>query len=102
MNHYRLSEASRSDLDDIWLYVASDNLTAADRFIDQRVGKLQTLATQPGIGRTRDELAESLRSFPVGNYVIFYRAMPGGIEVACVSSGFRDFPSLFSDDRPLM
>lgn len=55
-------------------------------------------ATQPGIGRTRDELAESLRSFPVGNYVIFYRAMPDGIDIVRVLSGFRDIPNVFAGD----
>ena len=29
MSRYRLSKQSRSDLDDIWLYIASDNVTAA-------------------------------------------------------------------------
>ncbi len=98
MSRYRLSEQSRSDLDDIWLYIASDNLIAADRFIDELLGKFQTLGAQPGIGRTRDELAESLRSFPVGNYVIFYRAMQDGIEVVRVLSGFRDIPNVFTGD----
>ena len=98
MSRYRLSVQSRSDLDDIWLYIASDNLTAADRFTDELVGKFQMLATQPGIGRTRDELAESLRSFPVGNYVIFYRAMQDGIEVVRVLSGFRDIPNVLTGD----
>ena len=43
MSRYRLSVQSRSDLDDIWLYIASDNLTAADRFTDELVGKFQML-----------------------------------------------------------
>ena len=98
MTRYRLSEQSRTDLDDIWLYIASDNLTAADRFVDELVRKFQTLATEPGIGRTRDELGESIRSFPVGNYVIFYRALPDGIEVVRVLSGFRDIPNVFAGD----
>ncbi len=98
MSRYRLSERSRSDLDEIWLYIASDSATAADRFIDELVGKFETLATQPGIGRTRDELGESLRSFPVGNYVIFYRAMQDGVEVVRVLSGFRDIPNVFPGD----
>ncbi len=98
MSRYRLSKQSCSDLDDIWLYIASDNLTAADRFVDELVGKFQRLATEPGIGRTREELAESLRSFPVGNYVIFYRALPDGIEVVRVLSGFRDLPNAFSGE----
>ena len=98
MIRYRLSRQSRSDLDDIWLYIASDNLAAADRFIDELMGKFRKLATEPGIGRTREELAEALRSFPVGNYVIFYRAMQDGIEVVRVLSGSRDIPRVFTED----
>jgi len=97
MSRYRLSRQAGSDLDDIWLYIASDSLAAADRFVDGIVGKFQTLATQPGIGRTREELGESLRSFPVGNYVIFYRPMSGGVDIVRVLSGFRDIPNVFTD-----
>ncbi len=98
MNRFRLSEQARSDLDDLWLYIAMDNLSAADRTIDEFIAKFELLATQPGMGRRRDELAELLRSFPVGSYVIFYRAMRGGIEIVRVLSGFRDIPSLFTNE----
>ena len=98
MSRYRLSERARSDLDDIWYYIASDNVAAADRHVNELVGKFQILATQPGIGPARDELAASLRSYPVGRYVIFYRAMQDGIEVVRVLSGFRDIPNVFSGD----
>ncbi len=96
MTLYRLSAQSRSDLDDVWLYIALDSVTAADRLIDEIVGKFQMLAKQPGVGRTREELAESLRSFPTGNYVIFYRPTPDGIEIVRILSGFRDIPSIFT------
>jgi plasmid stabilization system protein ParE len=32
MNSFRLSLAARSDLDEIWFYIAQDNLEAADKF----------------------------------------------------------------------
>ncbi len=76
----------------------STSLWTTSPLPDELVGKFQTLATQPGIGRTRDELAERVRSFPVGNHVIFYRAIQDGIEVARVLSGFRDIPNLFTGD----
>ena len=98
MSRYRLSAQARADLDDIWLYIASDNISAADRFIDALITKIQTLAIQPDLGRPRDELAKSLRSLPVGNYVIFYRSMQSVVEVVRVLSGFRDIPELFPDD----
>jgi toxin ParE1/3/4 len=48
------------------------------------------LSEFPGLGRPRDELAESLRSFPVGNYVIFYLPLGDGINVIRVLHGARD------------
>jgi toxin ParE1/3/4 len=42
------------------------------------------------MGRARPELAPDLRSFPVGNYVVFYRPMPAGIILVRVRSRFLD------------
>jgi toxin ParE1/3/4 len=41
-------------------------------------------------GRERSELRSDLRSFPVGNYIVFYRALPDGVEVVRVMSGRQD------------
>jgi toxin ParE1/3/4 len=49
----------------------------------------------PQLGRRREELSPRLRSFPVGRYVIFYRPLENGIEIARVLHGARDFPPLF-------
>lgn len=95
MKRVRLSEQALADLDDIWLYIAQDHISAADRFIDTLHQKCRELAESPGMGRGRDELAVGLRSLPVGNYVVFYRPMQGGIEVARILSGFRDLEALF-------
>lgn len=47
------------------------------------------------LGRLRDELARGLRSFPVGNYLIFYRVGDKVIEVVRELSGYRDLDALF-------
>jgi toxin ParE1/3/4 len=47
------------------------------------------------MGREREELSARLRSFAVGNYVIFYRPAKDGIEVVRILHGARDFPPLF-------
>jgi len=47
------------------------------------------------MGRVRDELAPSLRSFPVGRYVIFYRLIKNGIEITRILHGARDLKSAF-------
>ncbi|MCL4787280.1 MAG: type II toxin-antitoxin system RelE/ParE family toxin [Verrucomicrobia bacterium] len=96
MNPYRVSEAAKSDLDEIWCYIAQDNPAAADKFIRVLVGRFPTLATMPDIERKRDELAPRLRSVPVGRYVVFYRPMERGVEIVRVLHGARDFPPLFA------
>jgi hypothetical protein len=54
-----------------------------------------TLAQFPYIGTSRDELIPALRSLPVGNYLIFYRPIPDGIEVVRVLPGMRDIDAFF-------
>jgi toxin ParE1/3/4 len=83
------------DLLDIWDYIADDSLDRADEFLDYIDGKLQTLARNPGLGRKRDELLSGLQSFPIGNYVVFYREIKDGIDVIRVLRGSRDIEAIF-------
>ena len=95
MNEVVLSELAEADLTDIWVFVARDDLQAANRLLDQIYEKCRLLSRSPKVGRKRPELNRSIRSFPVGNYVIFYREGATGIEVARVLHGRRDIPSAF-------
>jgi toxin ParE1/3/4 len=73
----RLAPEAEAELDDIWYYIAkeSGSIEIADRLIDALTDRFFLLATYPHVGRRRDEdLRPGLRSFPVGEYVIIYRA----------------------------
>ncbi len=48
------------------------------------------LAMNPKSGRARADIGKGIRSFVVGQYVVFYRAVPGGIDVARVMHGARN------------
>ncbi|MDD3581331.1 MAG: type II toxin-antitoxin system RelE/ParE family toxin [Desulfobacca sp.] len=89
---------ARSDLAEIWDYIADDNESRADAFIDLIDRKFHELASHPNMGRSRDELSEGLRSFPVGRYVIFYRPLPQGVEIIRVLHGSRDLNAIFNPD----
>jgi toxin ParE1/3/4 len=89
---------ARIDLSEIWDYIADDNETRADAFIDLIDQKFLELANHPKMGRSRDELAESLRSFPVGKYIIFYRVISKGIDIIRVLHGSRDLNAIFNPD----
>lgn len=95
MARIRRTAQSRRDYTDIWDYIAADNQSAADRLIESFDEALELLVEAPGIGRRCEELAPSLRSFPVGNYLIFYRPLTDGIELIRVLHGARNIPRLF-------
>ena len=78
------------DLIEIAAYIEADNAAAAERLLDKLDEKCRLLSEFLGLGRSREELAESLRSFPVGNYVIFYLPFTDGINVIRVLHGARD------------
>ncbi len=86
---------AEADLDDIWWCIAQDNSDAADMLLDKIEERLQTLAQFPNMGINRDELMTSLRSLPIGNYMIFYLPLDDGIEVVRVLSGMREIDPLF-------
>jgi toxin ParE1/3/4 len=92
-------EAER-DLDEIWFEIASKaNAERADRFLAGLRRACEPLAQFPEMGRLRPELAPELRSLVHGRYVIFYRPVAGGAEVARVLHGARDLPAIFGTEE---
>ena len=89
-----------TDIDEIWDYIAEDSMVAADAWVDRLDEKLRLLASQPLMGRTRDELAPGVRSLPFGRYVIFYLPLHDGIDVVRVLHSARDIESIFEKDQP--
>lgn len=86
---------AENDLTEIALYIAADSPDAAYRFLDRMEARLTMLAREPELGELRPELAPELRSFVVGNYVVFYKPETDGIVVARVVHSARDVDSLF-------
>jgi toxin ParE1/3/4 len=88
------TQATR-DLQDIWEYIAEDNLRRADEFLEQIFEQFSLITDMPGVGRKRDELSPGLRSFPIGRYIIFYRRKgQTTIEITRVLGGERDLEAL--------
>jgi toxin ParE1/3/4 len=94
---YVLSLAADSDLDAIFSYLARqsgiDRAAAVFRRIDET---LERLAASPSLGRVRDDLDGSPRSFVVLRWVVFYEPMESGdgIHVWRVVDGSRDIYDL--------
>ena len=92
---YRLAAPADADLEDIWVYLAQDNVEAADHVMDAIFERFSMLASHPHAGRTCDELRPGLYRFPAGNYVILYRIKTPYVEIARVLHGARDIEALF-------
>ena len=87
-----------TDLDDIFDYIAEDSLDRAIGFIRKLYEQLEKLAANPNMGRRRDELLPELRSFPYGNYLIFYLPLDDGVDIVRVLNGARDLEALFQNE----
>jgi toxin ParE1/3/4 len=94
---HRLAPQARADLDQIWDYIFKETggEAAADSTIDMIVERFLLLAKWPRIGRRRDDLRRGLRSYPAGNYLIFYRLYRAEIVILRILHGRRDIPYLF-------
>jgi toxin ParE1/3/4 len=84
------SPQAEIDVTSIWDFIAADSMKAADTLLARIEAAFNMLADTPFAGRARSDLATNLRSFPVGNYIIFYIPIPDGIEVVRVMHGQRD------------
>ena len=95
MKRYVLTPSARRDVNDIWNYIASDNLEAADRVLDALESAMVKLAKNPGVGHWREELADKRhRFFPVYSYLIVYRDAPKPLQIVRVLHAARDVQSI--------
>ena len=90
------SQTSKDDLLEIWVGIAANNVSAAERLLDDLHAATQLLATQPLIGKARREFGAGIRSFPVRDYVLVYRLNLGGVGLVRVVHGARDLLRVLS------
>ena len=95
MGRIRRTPRAGRDLEEIWFFVAQDDPVAADRWLDTLEEKLSLIADNPLMGTARPDIAPELRYYPVGNYLLLYRIVSGGIEFVRVVHGARDLLNLF-------
>ena len=97
---HRLAPQAEIDLDSAWYYVATASGSAeiADRLIEMIASRFFLLATQPHMGRHRDEdLRPGIRTLPVGEYIVAYRIEGDDVLILRVLRGSRDMSALFRE-----
>ena len=74
MSGYAFHPDAFADLDEIWEYIAQDNIDAADRVLADIHAVLRTLAASPHIGHRRPDLTARPLRFHVARdqYLIAY------------------------------
>lgn len=60
---FRISRRADADLDQIWKFIARDNLPAADRVEQELHAAMQRLAESPGLGHTRADVGDARYRF---------------------------------------
>jgi toxin ParE1/3/4 len=95
VNSFRFSREANHDLEEISLYIFELNPPAAQRFLNSIEESCELLAEHPQLGKLRQEFGERLRSFPVGNYPIFYKPVFEGVDIVRIIYGGRDLPRVF-------
>ncbi len=97
----RLSPQARADLDDVWFYFAreSGSEERATRIVGAITDKFALFARFPFIGKSFESAKRpNIRSFPVGNYVIFYSTRSDEIRILRIIHASRDAWAVFTQE----
>jgi toxin ParE1/3/4 len=88
---YAFHPEAFADVEQLWEYIAEDNIDAADRIIDEIFDALRTLATHPHTGHRRPDLTDRpLRFQPVRDFLIVYAPDEHPLWVLAVLHGRRN------------
>jgi len=91
----RITDEAVNDLDDLWAWIAVDDVEAADRYVERLLGQSERLLDYPELGRARDDLSPGVRALVHGECLIVYRVRDGELEVVRFVMGYRDVTKLF-------
>ncbi len=94
----RWSGAAKADLLEIWLYIAPENVNAADRQIAKIEQAVFRLGDFPRSAPARHDIGPEVRAITVGNYLVLYRVIDAErqVDLMRVIDGRRDLAALFA------
>jgi plasmid stabilization system protein ParE len=77
------------------------NVDAADRWIGKLFDAFDAFGDTPGVGHKREDLtAYPVLFWPVGAYLVIYRATSQPVEIVAVTQGSRDIPAFLHHRFP--
>ncbi len=88
---YSLSNQALHDLQDIWLYIATNNPTAADKVEADLYKTFDKLTQHPNIGHKRSDLTDKPVLFwNIHTYQVVYTYTEKSLYILRILSGYRD------------
>jgi toxin ParE1/3/4 len=97
---YRVSEDAERDLDEIFVYWADRaSPETADRVVDRITERFWLLGEHPDAGKPARDIAASVKCFPAGKYLIYYRKTRRGTDILHIFHGARDQRSAIKTAR---
>lgn len=98
MKRYILSDEAKLDLEQIWEYIADDDIDAADKVRNKIRDALDRVARVPGIGHSRRDVKNPrYRFLVVYSYVIAYFPDTKPLQIVRIVHGARNLKRLFKD-----
>jgi len=86
--NYRVSAAAPRDLDDIFVFWAKRaGLEVADRIVDSISERFWLLGEYPAAGQPAGDMGRSVKCFPAGRYLIYYRKTRRGTDILHIFHG---------------
>jgi plasmid stabilization system protein ParE len=97
MTRLLITRRAFRDLAQIWLYIATDSDSAADRVREELISEMKRLAEMPGMGHQRSDVSNTTyRFWRVYSYIIAYRVQGERLYVSRVLHGAQDFRRVFN------
>ena len=91
---------AEQDFQDILLYIAADNISAADRLAQKIERSLQRLVRHPYLGKVPVDYslaAMGYRTIVIEDYLVFYKIKGKTVLIHRIVHGARDLGSLLGD-----
>ena len=98
MPRLRYSHRSRTDLENIWGFIAVDSPRQASAVLGRFRAKIEHLRRHPLTGHRHRELQPHVRCLNSDGYLILYRYTGGIVCIDRIVHHFLDLPSLTLED----
>ncbi|MGQ0486399.1 MAG: type II toxin-antitoxin system RelE/ParE family toxin [Hyphomicrobiales bacterium] len=94
MSPARYTHRARDDLLDIWIQIAANDESMANRILDTIAMRCARLADFPELGPARPDIAPETKMLVIERWISLYRLLPGGVQIIRIVDGARDLTRL--------